>query len=235
MAEAGGLGVKKHRITILIPCYNEEDSIIEVINMVKNVDLGYPKEIIVVDDGSEDSSVDKVKTQTGVKLLQHDKNQGKGKAIQTGLQHAKGDIVVIQDADLEYFPRDIPALLDPLIKRKTDVVYGSRFIGEADGMSISHSFGNKVLSWATRFFYGNSITDMMTGYKAFFRSDLKGIPLESKGFEFEPEITIKLLKRGKKILEVPISYSYRKKGKAKIGWKDGVICLWWLIKGKFSK
>ncbi|MFB0559872.1 MAG: glycosyltransferase family 2 protein [Candidatus Lokiarchaeia archaeon] len=227
--------MKKHRITVLIPCYNEEDNILKVIDMVKKVDLGYPKEIIVVDDGSEDSSVDKVKTQTVVKLLQHEENQGKGKAIQTGLQHATGDIIVIQDADLEYFPKDIPSLLNPLIKRETDVVYGSRFLGKADGMSISHNFGNKVLSWATRLFYGNSITDMMTGYKAFFRSDLEGISLKSKGFEFEPEITTKLLKMDKKIIEVPISYSYRKKGKAKIGWKDGIICLWWLIKGKFSK
>jgi len=227
--------VKKPRITILIPCYNEENSILEVINMVKSVDLGYPKEIIVVDDGSEDSSVEKVRTQTGVKLLLHEKNQGKGKAIQTGLKHATGDIVVIQDADLEYFPKDIPLLLAPLIKGEADVVYGSRFLGKPEGMSFSHNIGNRVLSWATRILYGNSITDMMTGYKAFFRTDLEGVSLESRGFEFEPEITVKLLKKGKKITEVPISYSYRKKGKAKIGWKDGVICLWWLIKGKFQK
>ncbi|MHA1208294.1 MAG: glycosyltransferase family 2 protein [Candidatus Freyarchaeota archaeon] len=227
--------MKKPRITILIPCYNEENSILEVINMVKSVDLGYPKEIIVVDDGSEDSSVEKVRTQTGVKLLLHEKNQGKGKAIQTGLKHATGDIVVIQDADLEYFPKDIPLLLAPLIKGEADVVYGSRFLGKPEGMSFSHNIGNRVLSWATRILYGNSITDMMTGYKAFFRTDLEGVSLESRGFEFEPEITVKLLKKGKKITEVPISYSYRKKGKAKIGWKDGVICLWWLIKGKFQK
>jgi len=227
--------VKKLRITILIPCYNEENSILEVINMVKSVDLGYPKEIIVVDDGSEDSSVEKIRTQTGVKLLLHEKNQGKGKAIQTGLKHATGDIVVIQDADLEYFPKDIPLLLAPLLKREADVVYGSRFLGKPEGMSFSHNIGNRVLSWATRILYGNSITDMMTGYKAFFRTDLEGVSLESRGFEFEPEITVKLLKKGKKITEVPISYSYRKKGKAKIGWKDGVICLWWLIKGKFQK
>ena len=227
--------MKKPRITILIPCYNEENSILEVINMVKSVDLGYPKEIIVVDDGSEDSSVEKIRTQTGVKLLLHEKNQGKGKAIQTGLKHATGDIVVIQDADLEYFPKDIPLLLAPLIKGEADVVYGSRFLGKPEGMSFSHNIGNRVLSWATRILYGNSITDMMTGYKAFFRTDLEGVSLESRGFEFEPEITVKLLKKGKKITEVPISYSYRKKGKAKIGWKDGVICLWWLIKGKFQK
>nr|MDO8077713.1 glycosyltransferase family 2 protein [Candidatus Freyarchaeota archaeon] len=227
--------MKKLRITILIPCYNEENSILEVINMVKSVDLGYPKEIIVVDDGSEDSSVEKIRTQTGVKLLLHEKNQGKGKAIQTGLKHATGDIVVIQDADLEYFPKDIPLLLAPLIKGEADVVYGSRFLGKPEGMSFSHNIGNRVLSWATRILYGNSITDMMTGYKAFFRTDLEGVSLESRGFEFEPEITVKLLKKGKKITEVPISYSYRKKGKAKIGWKDGVICLWWLIKGKFQR
>ena len=227
--------MKKPRITILIPCYNEENSILEVINMVKSVDLGYPKEIIVVDDGSEDSSVEKIRTQTGVKLLLHEKNQGKGKAIQTGLKHATGDIVVIQDADLEYFPKDIPLLLAPLIKGEADVVYGSRFLGKPEGMSFSHNIGNRVLSWATRILYGNSITDMMTGYKAFFRTDLEGVSLESRGFEFEPEITVKLLKKGKKITEVPISYSYRKKGKAKIGWKDGVICLWWLIKGKFQR
>ncbi|MGQ9720306.1 MAG: glycosyltransferase family 2 protein [Candidatus Jordarchaeum sp.] len=227
--------MKKHRITVLIPCYNEEGSILEVIDMVKKVDLSYPKEIIVVDDGSEDNSVEKVKTQTGVRLLQHEKNQGKGKAIQTGLQNATGDIIVIQDADLEYFPKDIPLILEPLIEGKAGVVFGSRFLGKADGMSISHSFGNKVLSWATRVLYGNSITDMMTGYKAFFKGDLEGVTLKSKGFEFEPEIVTKLLKKGKKIMEVPISYSYRRKGKAKIGWKDGVICLWWLIKGKFSK
>jgi len=138
--------VKKPRITILIPCYNEENSILEVINMVKSVDLGYPKEIIVVDDGSEDSSVEKIRTQTGVKLLLHEKNQGKGKAIQTGLEHATGDIVVIQDADLEYFPKDIPLLLAPLIKGEADVVYGSRFLGKPEGMSFSHNIVNRVLS-----------------------------------------------------------------------------------------
>ncbi|MEM2135602.1 MAG: glycosyltransferase family 2 protein [Candidatus Freyarchaeota archaeon] len=223
------------KITVLIPCYNEENNILEVIDLVKKVDLGYPKEIIVIDDGSEDSSVDKIKTQTGIKLLQHKKNLGKGKAIQTGLSHATGDIIVIQDADLEYFPNDIPRLLEPLIKGQADAVYGSRFLGVADGMSFSHNFGNRLLSWVTRLLFKNSITDIMTGYKVFFKKALDGISLQCKGFELEPEITVKLLKKGKRIVEVPISYSYRRKGKAKIGWKDGVICLWWLIKGKFSK
>ncbi len=223
------------KITILIPCYNEENNILEIIDLVKKVDLGYPKEIIVIDDGSEDSSVEKIKTQTGIKLLQHKKNLGKGKAIQTGLLHATGDIIVIQDADLEYFPNDIPRLLEPLIKGQADAVYGSRFLGVADGMSFSHNFGNRLLSWATRLLFRNSITDIMTGYKVFFKKALDGISLKCKGFELEPEITVKLLKNGKRILEVPISYCYRRKGKAKIGWKDGIICLWWLIKGKLSK
>ncbi len=227
--------MEKLKVTVLIPCYNEENNILEIIDLVKRVDLGYPKEIIVIDDGSEDSSVDKIKTQTGIKLLQHKKNLGKGKAIQTGLSHATGDIIVIQDADLEYFPNDIPRLLEPLIKGQADAVYGSRFLGVADGMSLSHNFGNRFLSWATRLLFKNSITDIMTGYKVFFKNALDGISLDCKGFELEPEITVKLLKKGKRVVEVPISYRYRRKGKAKIGWKDGVICLWWLIKGKFSK
>lgn len=221
------------KISVVIPCFNEADSISDVLTQLSNarLDLG---EIIAVDDGSTDGTAEIIRRARNVTLIQHERNLGKGAAIRTGLDNVTSDIVVIQDADGEYSPNDIRALTRPIFDGKADVVYGSRFQGSIQGMSTSHLIGNKALTWATEILYWTKITDMMTGYKAFKRSMLDGLKLESRGFEFEPEITSKLLKKNAKIVEVPISYSYRKKGRAKIGWKDGFKALWWLIKCRFS-
>ncbi|MBS7288576.1 MAG: glycosyltransferase family 2 protein [Candidatus Freyarchaeota archaeon] len=218
-----------------MPCFNEEGTISEVIERVKRVDLGLEKEIVVVDDGSTDSSFEKASSHSGVVVVRHERNMGKGAAVKTGIAHSTGDIVVIQDADLEYLPEDIPGLLAPLLRGEADVVYGSRFIGSIEEMSLSHRLGNRVLSWTTRLFFGSKITDMMTGYKAFKREAVEGLELRARRFEFEPEVTAKLLKRGAKIVEVPIKYSVRKSGEAKIRWRDGLTCLWWLLKEKLRR
>ncbi|MEM3465358.1 MAG: glycosyltransferase family 2 protein [Candidatus Jordarchaeales archaeon] len=224
----------KGKVSIIIPCFNEEETISDVIERVKRVDLGLEKEVIVVDDGSTDSSFEKASKHDGVIVVRHERNMGKGAAVKTGIAHSTGDVIVIQDADLEYLPEDIPGLLVPLLRGEADAVYGSRFLGSIEGMSLSHMLGNRVLSWATRILFGARITDMMTGYKLFRREVVDGLELKSKRFEFEPEITAKLLKRGVRIVETPIRYSARKKGEAKIRWKDGLICLWWLVKERLG-
>ncbi len=225
----------KHKVSIIIPCFNEEETISEVIKRVKSVELGVEKEIVVVDDGSTDSSFERANKHNGVVVLRHERNMGKGVAVKTGIVHSTGDIIVIQDADLEYFPEDIPRIIEPLLRGEVDAVFGSRFMGSMEGMSLSHRIGNKVLSWATRALFGAKITDMMTGYKAFKRELVSEVELKSRRFEFEPEITAKLLKKGARVVEVPIKYSVRKFGEAKIRWKDGLICLWWLLKEKFRR
>lgn len=223
------------KVSIIIPCFNEEGTISEVIEKVKAVELGVEKEIVVVDDGSTDSSFERAKKHDGVIVVRHERNMGKGAAVKTGIAHSTGDIIVIQDADLEYFPEDIPGIIEPLLRGEADAVFGSRFMGSIEGMSLSHRIGNKVLSWATRTLFGAKITDMMTGYKAFRREVVSGVELKSRRFEFEPEITAKLLKRGARVVEVPIKYSVRRVGEAKIRWKDGLTCLWWLLKEKLGR
>jgi len=218
------------KVSVIIPCYNEEDTIAETINRVKNVSISYEKEILVVDDNSTDDSVKITQRFTGVRLLQHTVNRGKGAAVQTGVASATGDIIVIQDADLEYNPREIPKLIEPIVKGETEIVYGSRFLGACKGMSKSHFLGNKVLSLTASILYSSKITDIMTAHKVFRTSILKGVQLNSKGFEFEVEITAKVLNRHLKIVEIPIIYKYRESGKAKIRWKDGLKSLWWLFK-----
>jgi len=220
------------KVSVIIPCYNEEDNIAMVIERVQNVDLGSSKEIIVIDDCSIDNSANIVSRIRGVKLIRHIRNLGKGGAIHTGLKEASGDLVVIQDADLEYAPEEIPRLLKPILEKKADVVYGSRFLGRIEDMTFWHFVGNKILSYATRFLYNVTITDVMTGYKVFKRRVLDKIELKARGFEFEVEITIEILKKGYSIVEVPIAYAYRERGKSKINWMDGMISLWWLLKSK---
>ena len=175
-----------------------------------------------------------VKKFDDVILIEHEVNQGKGAALQTGFKHAIGDIILIQDADMEYHPKDIPSLVEPILSDEADVVYGSRFRGEGiHTMSWSHRFGNKGLSIATRLLYGFKTTDMETGYKAFKREIINGISLKAKSFNIEPELTAHFSKMKARFVEIPISYKYREKGNAKISWKDGVIALWWLIKLRF--
>lgn len=225
------------KLTIIVPVYNERNTIKEILRRVRAVDLGeIAKEIIVVDDASTDGSADilKMEEDSTIKVLHHPKNMGKGAAVRTGLEHMTGDFMVIQDADLEYDPEDYRALLAPMLKKKAEVVYGSRFSGEHRDMLFWHMLGNKLLSLATNILYNTTISDMETCYKMFWRGALEGITIKSNGFNFEPEITAKILKKRIRVYEVPISYAGReyKEGK-KITWKDGFLAFWTLIKYRF--
>jgi glycosyltransferase involved in cell wall biosynthesis len=238
------------KLSIIIPVYNEEATVALLIKKVKAVKLpsNVIREIIVVDDASKDNSklkIQNAKLRFKIKNLiyqEHKKNLGKGAAVRTGIEKATGDIVLIQDADLEYDPNDYPKLIRPIIQKKAKVVYGTRLknypikiFGKGSTPFLSHYFGNKLLSLATSFLYGSKVTDMETCYKVFHKSVLQGLSLKAMRFELEPEITAKILKRGFKIYEVPIKVKPRgyDEGK-KISWKDGFIALWTLIKYRFT-
>jgi glycosyltransferase involved in cell wall biosynthesis len=238
-------------LSIVIPVYNEATTVREVIQRVRSVDVAVPvdfgpyshldqpirlgKEIIVVDDGSHDGSREIVQEQEAaghVRAFYHARNQGKGAAVRTGFQHATGDFIVVQDADLEYDPREYTALLQPLLEGRSRVVYGSRFRGgPTKAMFFSHMLGNRFLTLVTNILYDTIITDMETCYKCFCVDVVRNIPLRARGFEFEPEVTAKVLKRGHRIYEVPISYTGREfiEGK-KITWRDGFKAFWTLVK-----
>jgi len=228
-------------LSIIIPVFNEKKTITEILRKVEKVDLsefGFEKEIIIVDDGSTDSTKDVLKNlERKYKIVYHSENKGKGTAIRTGIQYVSGDYVVIQDADLEYDPEDYKKLLDCAIKNKAKVVYGSRRLGSGGKYSHwSYYLGGIFLNWATNVICGANISDESTCYKLFKTDFLKSIPLESKRFEFCPEVTAKIARRGVKIYEVPIHYYPRhiNEGK-KIKWTDGMVALWALIKYRFFK
>lgn len=229
------LGYQK--ISIIIPAYNEKNTIKEVLRRCKQAEtLGMAREIIVVDDGSTDGTRDilKLEEDSSVRVLLHDRNLGKGAAIRTGLEHVSGDLVLIQDADLEYDPDDWQVMLRPVLKGKATVVYGSRFTGERRNMLYWHYLGNRLLSLLTNILYNTTISDMETCYKLFRKDILEGIKIRSNHFDFEPEITAKICKKGIRIYEVPISYTGREayEGK-KISWRDGIPALWALLKYRF--
>jgi glycosyltransferase involved in cell wall biosynthesis len=229
--------VRFMKLSIIMPVYNEERDVLDIINRVTRIKLPIKREIIVVDDGSTDKTrqlLRKVKSKN-VKIFFHDKNKGKGAAIRTGLSKATGDIITIQDADKEYNPGEFPKLLQPILKGKAMVVYGSRFIGRHHPVYRMYYLGNILLTILTNILYNGGISDMETCYKVFRRDALKGISLRAKRFDFEPEITAKFLKKGYKILELPISYSSRRfeEGK-KITWKDGMKAFFYLIKYRFK-
>ncbi len=237
-----GLGWNMEKISIIVPVYNEEGTISELLDevMQANVD-GVQKEVIVVNDGSTDWTKDKLdryaKKQRSIRVYHHSTNRGKGAAIKTGIARATGDILLIQDADLEYHPKEYPKILRPLLKKEAKVVYGSRIEAikrNLEKMYLLHYIGNRMLSLTTSVLYGQWITDMETGYKAFRREVLVGMLLNSRRFDIEPEITAKILKRGYRIVEVPIDFFGRsfKEGK-KITWKDGLVALWVLLKYRF--
>jgi glycosyltransferase involved in cell wall biosynthesis len=225
-------------LTVIMPVYNERSTVAEVIRRMRAVELPITLQVIVVDDGSSDGS-DKVLRaveDSTVRVIRHDRNQGKGAAIRTGMAEARGDLLLIQDADLEYDPGDWPRLLDPIMKGKARVVYGSRFTGERKNMLPLHWFGNRLLSLVTNVLYSSTLSDMETCYKLFDAQVLEGITIVSNKFDFEPEITAKVLRRGHRIYEVPISYAGREfdEGK-KITWRDGFSALKALIKFRFTK
>jgi len=222
------------KLSILIPIYNERATILEIAKRVLAVP--FDKEIIANDDGSTDGTRDLLPQleQNGVILLYHERNQGKGAAIHTGLKRATGDIIVIQDADLEYDPRDYKQLVEPIVEGRAKVVYGSRFLGPRMAMFFWHMIANKALTLMTNVLYDAILSDMETGYKAFRADVIKNMKLRSRRFDFEPEVTAKILKRGIRIFEVPISYYGREYSEGKkIGMKDGFVAIWTLLKYRF--
>lgn len=226
------------KLTIIMPVYNECETLSEILDQVRSVELpGIGKEIIVVDDGSTDGSRDILTREakaSDLLVLYHERNRGKGAAVRTAIEQASGDLILIQDADLEYDPRDYPRLIQPIIEGRVGVVYGSRFLGPRKAMLFWHMLGNKLLTLTTNILYNTILSDMETCYKCFRADVVKDLPLRSRRFEFEPEVTAKVLKRGHRIFEVPISYYGREyhEGK-KITWRDAPLAFWTLIKYRF--
>jgi glycosyltransferase involved in cell wall biosynthesis len=225
------------QLSVIIPCFNEVTTIEEIVRRVRAVEIAH--EIIIVDDGSTDGTRDvlsRLDLQDDLKVILHDRNRGKGAAVRTGFKNATGNVFLIQDADLEYDPREYPTLLKPLREDIAKVVYGSRFLGgPRKAMFFWNMVANRSLTLITNMLYNSIISDMETCYKVFRAEVIRDIPLRSHRFNFEPEITAKVLKRGYRIYEVPISYNGREweEGK-KITWKDGVIALWTLIRYRFT-
>ena len=222
------------KTSIIIPVYNEEATIKKVLDVIKAVDID--KEIVIIDDRSTDKTRDILKeiNDPQVRIFYHDKNLGKGAALRTGFEKATGDIIMIQDADLEYDPREYPHVLRLIKDGSADVVYGSRFLGDHRVFLFWHYMGNKVLTLITNLLYNTILTDMETGVKAFRREAIADIKIKSNGFDFEPEITAKILKKNLRLYEVPITYRGRgyNEGK-KIHWYDGLWALRALIRFRF--
>lgn len=225
------------KLSIVIPIYNEEALLPRVLERIRRLPLD--KELILVDDCSQDNTW-QILQQEAVKhpdivILHHKKNQGKGASIRTGLEHVTGDIVIIQDADLEYNPEDIPAVIAPIVEGKVKVAYGSRFLGNIKKMRLPNRVANYLLAWLVSILYGQKITDEATAYKAFRTEVIKQIKLNCTRFEFCPEVTAKVLKRGYKIIETPVSFEARtfEEGK-KIGWRDFIVAVYILLKYRFT-
>lgn len=223
------------KLSVIIPCYNEAQHIENVLGAVERVDI--PKEIIVIDDGSTDGTTNILEEYNRDKRIiihSSDRNLGKGTAIRIGLEYVTGDIVVIQDADLEYDPQQFPVLIQPIIDGEAEVVYGSRFRGSIKGMRLPNRIVNYMLAWLANLLYQAHLTDEATCYKAFKREVIAEIKLNCTGFEFCPEITAKVRKRGIEIKEVPIDYVGRnvEHGK-KIKWTDAFVAIWTLLKYRF--
>ncbi|MGA7669886.1 MAG: glycosyltransferase family 2 protein [Nitrolancea sp.] len=220
---------------MVIPVYNEVGTIREILNQIRAVEMANPRELIVVDDFSTDGTreilSEEAEGHPDTKVFLHSENLGKGAAVRTGLKHVTGDIIIIQDADLEYDPRDYVRLIRPIEEGRTKVVYGSRFLGEHKAMYFWHSLGNKVLTLTTNMMFDTTLTDMETCYKVFTADIGRKLKLNSNRWGFDPEITAKILKQGNRIYEVPIAYNGREfwEGK-KISWKDGFTVLGTLIR-----
>lgn len=228
--------MKKKLLSIVIPAYNEEKTILPLLEKVKALEIpGIKKEIIVVDDASQDKTKEILRKQEGITLLEQKKNQGKGAAFKVGLKKTQGDIIIVQDADLEYDPQDIKKCLQPILQGETQVVYGSRELNKKNKRSKWIFFlGGKTITCFCNLLYGSHLTDEPTCYKCFQAELIKSLVIEGNGFEWEPEITAKILKKGLPIKEVPIQYFPRQEGK-KINYQDGIKALWTLFKYRFKK
>jgi glycosyltransferase involved in cell wall biosynthesis len=221
------------KLSVIIPVFNERNTVAEVLRRIRAVELPVALEVLVVDDGSTDGTakvLDAIEDST-VRVLTHETNRGKGAAVKTGLERATGDLVVIQDADLEYDPDDWPRLLEPVLKGKAQVVYGSRFTGERLNMALSDWVANRFLVFATNVLYGTTLSDVETCSKLFDRQVVDALSIESERFDFEPEITAKILGRGIRIYEVPISWAGREASEGrKFMWRDNVRALGTLLR-----
>lgn len=223
------------KISILIPVYNEVNSLLDLLKLVEGADFGLEKEIILIDDFSTDGTLDLYKN-LPYKVLYHEKNMGKGAALRDGIKEATGDIIIIQDADLEYIPSEYIPLIELIKKDEADVVYGSRFFDKRNsGNFLFLSFiANKFLTFVTQILYRTTLTDMETCFKAFRADVIKNIEIKSDRFDFEPEITAKILKKGIRFKELPISYNARTADEGKkINWKDGIQAIFALIRYRF--
>ncbi len=224
------------RLSVIMPCYNEAESLPDILNKVRAVTID--KEIIVIDDCSSDDTpnvlANEQRNDPNLRVVRHERNRGKGAAVRTGIAAATGDVIIVQDADLEYDPNDFYAVLKPIFDGRVGVVYGSRFMGSHTGMYFWNALGNKFLTFLTNFLFNCWISDMETCYKAFRADIIKTIPLESNDFRIEPEITAKILLRKERIFEVPVSYIGRtyEEGK-KMKPSQGFWAIWALFKYRF--
>lgn len=223
------------KLSVIMPVFNEIGTIQTILDRVQAVPL--EKEIVIVDDGSSDGTREFLRnlTDENITVHFHEKNQGKGAAIRTALEFVTGDMVIIQDADLEYSPEEYPNLVKPIVEGRADVVYGSRFLGTHRVFMFYHYLGNKTLTWLTNLLYNTMLTDMETCYKVFRTPIIKGITITCERFNFEPEITAKIFKQRLRVYEMPITYDGRdyEEGK-KITWRDAFPAMWTLIKFRFT-